>query len=345
VTVPKEDSVTESIDQKRPESVIPKGPPIPEVDALALEELQAGLGHRLKVNLLRDGVGRRVQVPVLAIRGARPGPVLGVTAAVHGNELNGVPIIHRLASKLDATRLCGTLVAVPVVNVPGYLENRREYRDGADLNRVMPGKPVGTEAQTYAYRFLTRIVHCFEYLVDLHTASFGRKNSLYVRVDLNDPIAKRMAMLIGAQIIVHNAGEDGTLRAAAAERGVRSITVEVGDPNRFQSGLIRSSRLGLESIMEDLGMLERPDNGDDDHEDAVVCWRSYWLYTDVGGVLQVFPRVTDRVKKGQRIARVTDIYGAEIRSYEAPEDGIVVGTSTNPVAHTGARILHLGIED
>jgi hypothetical protein len=300
--------------------------------------------HRLKVNLLRDGMGRRVQVPVLVVRGAQPGPVLGVTAAVHGNELNGVPIIHRLVSKLDPRAMTGTLVAVPVVNVPGYLENRREYRDGADLNRVMPGKPVGSESQTYAYRFLARVVHCFEYLVDLHTASFGRKNSLYVRVNLNEPIDRRMAMLIGAQIIVHNEGEDGTLRAAAADLGVRSITVEVGDPNRFQTGLIRSSRLGVESIMEELGMMAHQPNGDDVQEDAVVCRRSYWLYTDVGGVLQVFPKLTDRVKRGETIARVTDVYGTEIRTYEAPESGIVVGVSTNPVAHTGARILHLGIE-
>lgn len=330
-------------DQTRPKSVVPKGPPIPELDQLVLEDLDAGLVHRLKVNLLRDGVGRRVQVPVLVVRGANPGPVLGVTAAVHGNELNGVPIIHRLVSKVDPRGLSGTLVAVPVVNVPGYLENRREYRDGADLNRVMPGRPVGSESQTYAYRFLTRVVHRCEYLVDLHTASFGRKNSLYVRVNLNEPVARRMAMLIGAQVIVHNEGEDGTLRAAASDRGVPAITVEVGDPNRFQTGLIRSSRLGVESIMEDLGMLARQTNGDDPHEDAVVCGNSYWLYTDVGGVLQVFPRLTDVVQKGEPIARVTDIYGTEIRTYEAPEAGIVVGVSTNPVAHTGARILHLGI--
>ena len=329
--------MSKRIDQGRPKSVVPKGPPIPEVDELRLEDLDSGQTHRLRVNLLRDGVGRRVQVPVLV-----------VTAAVHGNELNGVPIIHRLVSKLDSTRLSGTLIAVPVVNVPGYLENRRDYRDGADLNRVMPGRPVGSEAQTYAYRFLNRVVHCFEYLVDLHTASFGRKNSLYVRVDLSDPVASRMATLIGAQIIVHNEGEDGTLRAAAADRGVCAITVEVGDPNRFQTGLIRSSRLGLENIMEDLAMLDRDGNAEpndeDASEDAVVCRSSYWLYTDVGGVLQVFPRVTDRVRKGERVARVSDIYGAEIRSYEAPEDGIVVGVSTNPVAHTGARVLHLGIE-
>ena len=331
-------------DQPRPKSVAPRGPPIPEVDRLSLEELPLGQVHRLKVNLLRDGVGRRVQVPVLVVRGVGKGPVLGVTAAVHGNELNGVPIIHRLVSKLSPHKLNGTLVAVPVVNVPGYLENRREYRDGADLNRLMPGKAVGSESQTYAYRFLNRVVHCFEYLVDLHTASFGRKNSLYVRVDLNEPVACRMAGLIGAQIIVHNEGEDGTLRAAAADLGVHAITVEVGDPNRFQTGLIRSSRLGLENIMEDLGMLARQSNGEDEHEEAVVCDNSYWLYTDVGGVLQISPKLADRVGKGEIIARVTDIYGTEIRSYEAPEVGIVVGMSTNPVAHTGARILHLGIE-
>jgi len=287
-------------------------------------------------------MGRDLALPVVVVRGANSGPILGVTAVVHGNELNGIPIIHRFVSRLRPSGLCGTVVAVPVVNIPAFLDNRREFRDGQDLNRLMPGKEPGNESQVYAHRFITRLVRHFEYLVDLHTASFGRANSLYVRADLHDPVTANMAQLIGPQIIVHNEGADGTLRAAAGDMGIHAITVEVGDPNRFQAGLIRSSRLGLEAVLEDLKMMP-PSNGGPDDDETVVCSRSYWIYSDIGGILQVLPKVATMIEKDEPIAHLTDMFGRIVGEYRAPETGIVVGKSVNPVAHTGARVLHLGI--
>jgi len=319
----------------------PQRQPARTVDSLDLANLERGRSHNLLVRLVQNGVGRNVRLPVMVVHGAEEGPVLGLTAAVHGNELNGIPIIHKLMATLEPEGLTGTVVAVPVVNLPGYLDNSRRYRDGQDLNRVMPGKEPGSESELYAHRFMTRVVHCFDYLVDLHTASFGRANSLYVRVDLGQPVAARLAHCIGAQIIVHNEGADGTLRSAASDLGIHAITVEVGDPNRFQRGLIRSSRLGLLNVLQELGMIEVA--ADEFEDDAVVCARSYWLYTDVGGVLEVFPRVASFVETGEIVARVTDTFGEVVRKYTAPEGGIVVGKSSNPVAHGGSRILHLGI--
>jgi predicted deacylase len=205
----------------------------------------------------------------------------------------------------------------------------------------MPGKQHGHSGEVYAHRFMDRIVAPFEYLVDLHTASFGRINSLYVRVDMTNPVTREMAMLQHPQIIVHNQGADGTLRAAAAARGIHAITVEVGDPQRFQAGLIQFSLVGLRNVLAHLEMLrvERAHF----HEQPIVCGRSFWMHTDVGGVLEVFPPVATHVRQGQTVARVTNIFGDVIREYQAPEEGVVVGKSTNPVNQTGARILHLGV--
>ncbi|MCC6524214.1 MAG: succinylglutamate desuccinylase/aspartoacylase family protein [Polyangiaceae bacterium] len=311
-------------------------------ERLDLEALEPGVLHRLRVGLIQDGAGSTLSVPVIVKRSATPGPVVGITAAIHGNELNGIPVIHRIARSQQVAELRrGTVVLVPILNVPGYLRNQREFHDGVDLNRIMPGRPQGTSAQIYAHELMERVVSCFEYLIDLHTASFGRANAFYVRADMTAPVTAHMARLARPQIIVNNTGGDGTLRSAAAARGIHAITVEVGDPQRFQHGLIRNSRLGIVEVLEHLGMV--PDIEDPDAAETVECKRSYWTYTDAGGLLDVSPQVCDRVKQGDPVAELCDVWGDVKVVYRAPEDGIIIGKSTNPVAHTGSRIVHVGV--
>ncbi len=312
----------------------------PIVTELDLAALPSGQTSRVWIAMGEDGRGAPLLVPCLVARGQAPGPVVGLTAAIHGNELNGMPIIHRLFRQLDAAALVGAVIGVPVLNLPGFLRSQREFLEGKDLNRIMPGRPGGSSAEVYAHNILSRIVGRFDVLIDLHTASFGRVNSLYVRADMDDPVVARMARLQNPQIIVHNRGGDGTLRGAAAQRGIPSITVEAGDPQRFQRAVIDTSILGLRNVLEDLDMLPP-----DEHEpvEPVLCERSYWLYTDRGGVLEVLPGLAVRVTRGEVIARLRDLFGDVVCEYRAPEDGVVVGKSTNPVAETGARILHLGV--
>ncbi len=312
-----------------------------EVDRLDIDTLPRGAVSRLRVTLASDAMGDPVRVPVIVARGPHDGPVVGLTAAIHGNEVNGLPVVHQVLRNLDLARLRGAVVGVPVLNVPGFHAHQRGYADGSDLNRVMPGRPQGAAAPVYAHRLLDRVLRPLAFLVDLHTASFGRVNSLYVRADLTDPVTAALARLQPAQILVHNKGADGTLRSAAATMGLHAITVEVGNPLRFQKSLIRTSVEGIENVLVHLGVV--PGEILESEEDPVVCRHSYWLYTDRGGLLEVFPGVTDTVRRGEVVARLTNIYGDVLTEYRAPEDGVVVGKSTNPVSPMGARILHLGI--
>jgi predicted deacylase len=315
--------------------------PAPLVDRLSLQELAPGTRHHLRVWLVADGLADRVRVPAIVVRGRHPGPVVGVVAALHGNELNGIPVIHQTLRDLDPETLRGTVVGVPVLNVPGYHLNRREYLDGVDPNRVFPGREGGTPSQVFCARLMDRVIREFDYLVDLHTASFGRANSLYVRANLDDPVTSVMARLQAPQILLHNFGTDGTLRSAAAALGIHAITVEIGNPQRFQEEMIKEARRGIENLLVHLGMTAgEVATGD---QEPVVCGRSSWLYTRLGGVLEVFPRVTERVSRGQLVARITNPFGELLLDVEAPEDGIVIGKSTNPVAPTGSRIVHLGV--
>ena len=312
------------------------------IESLEPELLPKGQVSRFYVKILADGLGEAIRLPLIAARGHKDGPCFGVTAAVHGNELNGIPVIHRLMERVDVARLRGTLVALPVFNAPGFLNHRRAFGDGTDLNHIMPGKANGNEAEVYAHRVLQRVVKRFDRMIDLHTASFGRVNSLYVRADMTQPVTAKMAFLQRPQIIVHNPPCDFTLRGAAMELGIPAITVEIGDPQVFQPNLIRGSLVGLRSVLADMGMIaKRPVR---EGPRPIICERSYWIYTDHGGLLEVFPSVAERVQAGQPIAQLKDLFGQVTREYLAPQDGVVIGKSVNPVARTGARILHLGVE-
>lgn len=315
----------------------------PVIERLNLEEVPAGEVQRYLLHLVTDGMGLPVYIPVIIARGTAAGPVVGLTAAVHGNELNGIPVIQRLFREVDARELRGTIVGAPVVNIPSLLRKKRRFIDGADLNHIMPGKPNGNVSQVYAYRFVNWIVSKFDYLIDLHTASFGRVNSYYIRADMSAPETQRMALLQNAQIIVHNPPSDGTLRGAADALGIHAITMEVGNPNTFQKGLIRSGLTGIHNLLRSLNMTDA--EMEEPEAPAVLCKHSYWLYTDTGGILTVHPKVAQRVEKGEVVATLRNIFGDLIREYTAPEDGIVIGKSVSPINQTGGRILHLGVTE
>jgi len=311
--------------------------------SLDLEALSPAVITSFWLNLSEDALGQPVRLPILAVKGAHPGPVVGLTAALHGDEVNGLPIIHQLFQNLDPQTLAGTLIGVLVANIPAFREMRRRYPDETDLNHILPGIAGDNVSKDYAHRLFDLVVSRFDYLFDLHTASRGRINSLYIRANMDDPVVADMARNVAPEIILHNPPGEKTLRSAAAARGIPAITIEVGNPNVFQPGMIARTRAGVLQALSKLHVLPQPDSSPPPTP-SVICSSSFWLYTDRGGLLTVFPDLVEKVNKGDLIARQTDIFGKIIREYSAPEDGTVIGKSTNPVGETGARILHLGIE-
>ncbi|KAJ2498955.1 hypothetical protein GGH96_003880 [Coemansia sp. RSA 1972] len=316
-------------------------PEIATVTELDLGGFPAGQVSRVWVALAEDALGLPIRVPVIVARGATAGPVVGITAALHGDELNGIPVIHQLINDVDLSTLHGTLVAVPVVNVPGFHLSQRGYADGVDLNRVMPGKVDRSSPEVYAYNLIHRITQHFEYHLDLHTSSRGRANSLYVRADLTDPRTARMARLQNPQIIVHNTGPGGSLRGASMQRGIAAICVEIGDPSRFQKNYAKNALLGIINILSQLRMV--PGEQSVPEFAPVICSRSFWIYARSGGILTVHPELATWVRAGEVIASVHSVFGDLVEEYFAPQDGVVVGKNIDPVCRSGNRILHMGI--
>lgn len=311
------------------------------IKQLDIDQIKEPGMYRFWLELVSDGMGQPIEIPILIAKGIEDGPIVGLTAAIHGNELNGIPVIQRLFRELDIEQMKGIVVGIPIVNAPSLLRKRRRFLDGTDLNHIMPGKENGTVSQIYAWRFVDKVLNQFDYLVDLHTASNGRVNSYYIRADMSDEVVRKMALLQNAQIIVHNPPNDNTLRGTAGELDIPAITLEVGDPNMFQKGMIRDGMTGIHNLLSWLNVTDFEIEEND--SETLLCKRSYWIYTDEGGMLQVYPKVTQMVEKGERIATIRNVFGDIIKEYFAPEDGVVIGKSTSPVNQTGGRILHLGI--
>ncbi|CAO3638018.1 unnamed protein product [Cunninghamella blakesleeana] len=325
-------------------------PPPVVRDRLVIEDYAPFTVSTAWIKMVEQGLSEWIRLPVIICRGTEDGPVVGITAAVHGNELNGVPCIHRVVSEIDVHKLKGTVVAIPCVNVVGYLKFHREFADGRDLNRQFPGKEDGYASQVYCYHLMHKIISQFNYLIDLHTASFGRVNSYYVRADMNDQVSATLANLQQPQIVLHNSGQDGTLRSAASARGIKAITVEIGNPQLFQDQYVQWSYYGIMRILNHLDMYVKTDTENKDSEDVskgpqytILCSKGFWIYTRTGGILEVYPTVNTIIRKGDTIARVKNIFGNLVDTYFAPCSGIVIGKSSNPVAMAGDRILHLGV--
>ncbi|ORX44087.1 hypothetical protein DM01DRAFT_1364796 [Hesseltinella vesiculosa] len=298
-------------------------------DRLVVEDFKEFSTSTVWIKMMMQGLGEWIRVPVIVLRGTKDG-------------------IHRVVSKIDVKQLKGTVVAVPCVNVVGYLKFQREFADGRDLNRQFPGKEDGYASQVYCHLLMQKLLSQFNYMIDLHTASFGRINSYYVRADMNDPATAHMAKLQKPQVILHNSGQDGTMRSAAAAKNIKAITVEIGNPQLFQDQYITWAYLGVMRILDHLEMysldlIDQTETDDHGPTNTIVCSSGFWVYTRTGGILEVYPGVNTIVKKGDLIARIKNMFGSVIEDYHAPCTSVVIGRSSNPVAMTGDRIVHLGV--
>lgn len=295
----------------------------------------------LRLPLYHDALSRPLEAPFVVVRGQHPGPTVGICAAVHGDELNGIKIIHRVLERANADEMHGSLVCAPVVNIPAFQAGQRRFpEDDRDLNHMFPGKAEGMPSSQYAHAFIATFLPACDYLIDIHTASQGRINSFYVRADLHSPEARELALLMDPEIILHGRSGDGTLRNAARVRGIPAITVEAGNPHVFQGRMALQGETGIFNILAKLNVIRgaEPVLG----TPPVICKSSKWLRTRAGGLLETHFGLCDRIEKKQHLAEVRDPFGYEVQSYHAPGDGIVIGMSRSPVAVPGTRYCHLG---
>jgi predicted deacylase len=279
-----------------------------------------------------------VLVPVTVVRGKRRGPTLFVTAAVHGDELNGVAVIRDLLIDQDLSELAGTLIAVPVVNVPGFLNQTRVLPDRRDLNRSFPGRVDGSLTARIAHLVFRHIVKRSDFGLDLHTAGGERSNFPHIRADLSVPAVAELARAFGCSLLVAGKGPEGSLRRAAVEAGVPTIAYEAGSPRVFERPFIDVGVAGVLSVLRHLRMLpgERimPPL-------QLAVLKSTWLRAPEGGMIDLKVGLGEPVGRGQLLSIGTNPFGRERSQLSAPSGGIVLGLSRLPLVHPGDAVCNL----
>lgn len=284
--------------------------------------------------------GLSMPTPVLVAAGTQPGPTLCLTAAVHGDELNGVEIIRRVMFSLESDRLNGVVIGVPIVNMHGFLRNSRYLPDRRDLNRFFPGDERGSSAARIAHSLFHEIImHC-DRLIDIHTGSFHRTNLTQLRSDLGKESVMQFSKMFHDVTVLDGAGTAGTLRRAAVEAGIPAVTLEAGEPLRLQLTEVEQSVNGVRAVMHHLGMInDKPARA----PKQVVFYKSVWLRASQSGVLLSEAKLGERVKKGDILGTVTDPITNRSSVIRSTVEGQVIGMAVNQMVMPGFAAYHVGI--
>ncbi len=278
---------------------------------------------------------------VLVANGAQSGPVMCLTGVVHGDEHNGLEIVRRVFYSLDPARLSGAVIGIPIVNLDAFRRSSRYLPDRRDLNRYFPGRRTGSSASRIAFSlFNDVIVHC-SFLVDVHTGSFHRTNLPQLRADLTNLDVLELSRRFGSTVILHNRGGSGTLRRAATEAGIPSVTLETGEPLRIQDKEVRQGARAIHNALAALNMYKRNSLW---REPPPVYYQSRWVRVNGGGVLLADVRLGARVDVGDRLGTVTDPITNQVSEIVSPYNGRVLGMALNQVVLAGYAAFHIGIE-
>ncbi|WP_111976611.1 succinylglutamate desuccinylase/aspartoacylase family protein [Algibacillus agarilyticus] len=282
-----------------------------------------------------------MSMPVHVIRGKREGPTVFVSAAVHGDELNGIEIIRRLVKLKTLKVIRGTLILVPMVNVYGVLNQSRYMPDRRDLNRCFPGSAKGSLAGIVAHKFLNEIVaHC-DYGIDLHTGAIHRSNLPQVRANLKDEETLNLAEAFGVPVLLNSNLRDGSLRQAAVESGTKILLYEAGQALRFDELSIRAGLKGITNVLAYLGLTAARAKTRKQKVIPFIANTSAWTRANCSGIVNDLKHLGDQVNKGEPLANIGSPLGEIFDTVKANRSGIIIGKQNIPLAQEGDALFHI----
>ncbi len=304
--------------------------------------VEPGEGRHVSFNAGQMYSGAELHVQAHVWRGERDGPAVFITAAVHGDELNGTGAIRHLLIDEPFRLVAGTLVLVPVVNLPGFERHSRYLPDRRDLNRCFPGSADGSLASRLAHAVFQAIVLRCDMGIDLHTAASRRTNFPNVRADMGDERVAELARSFGGEVIVPGSGPRGSLRRAACRAGCPTIILEAGETWRVQPAVVDAAVTGIRNVLVSLGMVE----GDPEPPPvALVAQSMRWIRAEAGGFLRFHVAPGDVVPAGAPLATSSDLVGRPQHTLHAPRGGMVLGMTTLPSVAPGDPVCHLAFLD
>ena len=302
------------------------------------QAVEPGKSEDIRLEISETYTGDKICIPIRVIRSKKPGPTILITAAIHGDEINGTGIIHDFLFGGEIALKKGTLVLVPVVNVFGFESHERYLPDRRDLNRSFPGAPNGSMASRIADKLMTELVDKCDYAIDLHTAAIQRTNYPNVRADLNNPETKRLAVAFGCALILDGKGPANSFRREATRRGCPTIILEAGEPYKIEPTLLQIGLRGIENVLIHFNML---DGEIKKPPFQALVRKTSWARATVGGILKFHVSPGDFVDEGQPLATNYSILGYKQNIIESPNYGMIVGMTTMPAVKPGEPICNI----
>lgn len=302
------------------------------------KRIEPGSRGEVRISMTESFSGSEISVPVYVWRAPEPGPTVFVSAAVHGDEINGTGAIRHIILEEPFELKRGALILVPVVNILGFERHTRYLPDRRDLNRSFPGSQRGSLASRMASVIFGEIVARADYGIDLHTGALRRTNFPNVRADMSDPVLAEFARAFGASLIVNGKGPQGSLRRSACESGCPTLILEAGEVWKVEPAVLEYAVRGVQNCLIHLGMVEGKKS---EPPFRVEADATHWVRAQHGGFLQFHIAPGDIVAEGQSISTNTSLTGAEQNTVYAPREGIVLGMTTLPAVAPGDPICHI----
>lgn len=311
---------------------------MPELIKINGESIGLGKDRQINLTVARLPTYTTIDLPVRVIRGNEDGPVLLLSGGLHGDEINGIEIVRRLINDTDALDLKrGTIIAVPLMNVYGFIQNVRGVPDGKDINRSFPGIKGGSLAKLVAYTIMNDIIPLIDYGLDFHTGGASRANYPQIRCVLDSEKNVELANAFAPPVILNSALIDRSFRKAAHRKGKHILVFETGESLRLDEAGIKEAVQGTYRVMKHLGMRDAAPEG---HKPLVYS-KSRWVRAQSAGLFNPRVKLGEIIKKRQQIGRITDPFGNASFKVISKIDGQIIGLNNNPVVHKGDALMHV----
>ena len=307
------------------------------------QEILPGRGFQLNLEVAHLHTRTPIQVPVLVERAKVDGPTVLIMAGLHGDELNGIEIVRRFLRKKLNKPSSGTIICLPIFNIFGFLNLKRELPDGRDLNRSFPGSNKGSLAAQFAFHFLKEIApHC-DFIIDFHTGAAQRNNFPQIRCPFSDPDSLELAKVFNPPFILDTALIAKTLRESIIKSKKKILLFEGGKSNNIEENVIEEGLNGLKRLISHLGMRNYKIDFTQSRKPLFVG-ESKWMRAPSSGMFQCFVSNGSAVQKGDKLALVTDPYGKYEKKIKATQNGFVICINEAAVVYKGDAIIHIAKE-
>jgi uncharacterized protein len=305
-------------------------------------DIKPGSSATVNFNLYQLPTKTIIEIPVYVFRSAKPGPVILLLAGMHGDEINGIEIVRRLISRQDVkTPLCGSIIAIPVINIIAFLAGARDLPDGRDLNRCFPGSKTGSLGSRIAYGLMNHIFPQIDFGIDFHTGGAKINNYPQLRCVFNNPTNLELAKQFSPPFILNSPFREKTLRNEAAKKGKSILVFEGGESSRFDAASISEGVDGCLRLMKHLKMIkiDLPKNKN------ILFKKSVWVRARTSGLFHTSKINGSRISKNEPIGIICDPYGEQEEKLVSPNDGYIIGINNQAVIHQGDALINIGIEE